>query len=216
MEDEDVEPQDTPVPTSVPSPDYSPPHEQPQQSNQMTIGPDRGLLVEGSQSLVRVKLPGCFTPSRVFFLEEMEFNRDWLTEAISEPESMELAAIWLILQLRANQTVDPGLALPAWYPTQLLGYSTQTLTYRFDFLRQQAQREPPSMDQTFRMLECFVKAGQVRSHLTLKRTTKRKLAREASRKGMPAKQPRAGGAESSQSQQRGLRTAWTHSFSRSL
>ena len=69
MEDEDFDPQDTLVPTSVPSPDYSPPDEQPLQPNQMTIGPDRGVLVLGSQSLVRVKLPGCFKPSRVFFLE---------------------------------------------------------------------------------------------------------------------------------------------------
>ena len=153
--------------------------------------------MDGSQSLVRVKLPGCFTLRRVFCLEDPEFNRDWMTEAISEPESMELAAIWLILRLRANQTVDPGLAPPVWYPAQLLGYSTQTLTDRFNFLKQQAQRELPSMDQTFRMLECFVKAGQIRSHLTLKRTTKRKLAREASRKGPPAKQPRAGVAQSS-------------------
>ena len=94
MEDEDVEPQDT----SVPPPDYFPPHEQPQQPNQMTIGPDRGLLVDGSESLVRVKLPGCFTPRRVFCLEDPEFNRDWMTEAISEPESMELAVIWHILR----------------------------------------------------------------------------------------------------------------------
>ena len=84
-----------------------------------------------------------------------------MTKSISEPESMELATIWLILRLRANQTVDPGLAAPAWYPAQLLGYSNQTLTDRFDFLRQQALREPPSMDQPFRMLECYVKAGQV-------------------------------------------------------
>ena len=139
----------------------STPHERPQQSNKLTIGPDRGLLVEVSQSLVRVKLPGCFTPRRVFCLEDPKFNRDWMTEAISEPESMELAAILLILRIRAKQTVDPGLAPPAWYPAQLLGYSTQTLTDRFDFLRQQAQREPPSMDQSFRMLECYVKAGQV-------------------------------------------------------
>ena len=126
----------------------------------MTIGPDRGLLVDGFQSLVRVKLPGCFTPRRVFCLEDPKFNRDWMTEAISEPESMELAAIWLILRLRANQTVDPGLPLPMWYPAQLLGYSTQNLTDRFDYLRQQAQRDLPSMDQTFQLLECFVKAGQ--------------------------------------------------------
>ena len=74
-------------------------------------------------------------PSRVVFLEDPEFNREWMTESISEPESMELAAIWLILRLRANQTVDPGLAPPALYPAQLLGYSTQTLTDRFGFLR---------------------------------------------------------------------------------
>ena len=76
-----------------------------------------------------------------------------MTESISEPESMELAAIWFILRLRANQTIDPGLAPPAWYPAHLLVYSTQTLTDRFDFLRQQAQ--------SFRMLECYVKAEQV-------------------------------------------------------
>ena len=75
MEDEDVKPQNTPVPTSVPPPDYSPPDEQPLQPNQMTISPDRGVLVLGSQSFVRVKLPSCFTPSRVFFLEDPEFNR---------------------------------------------------------------------------------------------------------------------------------------------
>ena len=76
----------TAVPTSVHSPDYSPPDEQPPTPNQMTIGPDRGVLVQGSQSLVRVKLPGCFTPSRVFFLEYPEFNREWMNESISEPE----------------------------------------------------------------------------------------------------------------------------------
>ena len=71
---------------------------------------------------------------------------------------MELATIWLILRLRANQTVDPGLDAPVWYPAQLLGYSNKTLTDRFDYLRQQALREPPSMDQPFMMLECYVKA----------------------------------------------------------
>ena len=118
---------------------------------------------------------------------------------------MELAAIWLILRLRANQSVDPGLAAPVWYPAQLLGYSSPTLQDRFDYLRQQALREAPSEDQPYRMLECYVKAGQVRSHLTQKRTSKRKLAREASRMGTPAKQQRTGGAETSPSQQRSLR-----------
>ena len=70
--------------------------------------------------------------------------------------------------ITVNQTVDPGLAAPIWYPAQLLGYSNQTLTDRFDYLRQQALREPPSMDQHFMMLERYVKAGQVRSHLTQK------------------------------------------------
>ena len=57
------------------------------------------------------------------------------------------------------------------------------------------------MDQTFQLFECFVKAGQVSQHLTLRRTAKRKLAREASQKGTSEKQPkRAGGAQSSQSQ----------------
>ena len=74
MEDEDFEPQDTPVPTSVPSPVYSPTHEQPQQSNQMTIGPARGVLVVGSHSLDRVKLSGCCILSRVFFLEDPELD----------------------------------------------------------------------------------------------------------------------------------------------
>ena len=76
----------------------------------------------GSQSLVS----RCFTPSRVFFLEDPEFNRIWMTESISEPESMELATIWLILRLRANQTVDPGFAPPAWYPIKVARYFTQT------------------------------------------------------------------------------------------
>ena len=131
-------------------------------------------------------------------LEDTEFNREWMKEAISESESMEVA---VILRLWANQTVDPGLVLPPWYPTQLLGYSTQILKARFNYLRQQAQRDPPSMDQTFQLLECFVKAGQVSHHLTVRRTAKRKVEREASRKGPPEKQPkRAGGAQSSQSQ----------------
>ena len=71
MEDEEVELQDTSVPTSVPSSGYSPPgpDDHPPTPNQMTIGPDRGVLVQGSQSLFRVKLPGCFTPSSVFFLK---------------------------------------------------------------------------------------------------------------------------------------------------
>ena len=64
MEDEDSEPPDTSVPTSVPSPVYSPPHEKPQHPSQMTIGPVRGLLVDGSQSLVSIRLPSCFTPRR--------------------------------------------------------------------------------------------------------------------------------------------------------
>ena len=133
MEDEEVETQDTSAPASVPSPDYSPPDDQPPTPNQMTIGPDRGLLVQGSQSLVRVKLPDCFMASRIFFLEHPEFNQEWMTESISEPESiMELAAIWLKLRLRENQTVDPGLTAPVWYPAQLLGYSNQTLQDRFD------------------------------------------------------------------------------------
>ena len=82
---EDVEPQDTPVSTSVPSPDYSPPDEQPPTANQMTIGPDRRVLMQGSQSLDRVKLLFFFTPSRVFFLEDPELNREWMTESISQP-----------------------------------------------------------------------------------------------------------------------------------
>ena len=63
MEDEDVKPQNTPVPTSVPPPDYSPPDEQPLKPNQMT-------------EECWCWAPGCFTPSRVFFLEDPEFNRD--------------------------------------------------------------------------------------------------------------------------------------------
>ena len=43
-----------------------------------------------------------------------------MTEAISEPESMEMAAIWLILRLRANQFVDPGL-LPPVVPSTVVG-----------------------------------------------------------------------------------------------
>ena len=101
--------------------DEDSPHDLNPHPSQMTIGPDRGLLVDGSQSLVRIRLPGCFTPRRVFCPEASEFNREWMTEAVSELESMELVAIWLILRLRANQTVDPGLVLPPWYPAQVLG-----------------------------------------------------------------------------------------------
>ena len=132
----------------------------PDPKKQARSPPISAWYLQGSQSLVRVKLPSCFMPSRVVFLEDPEFNREWMTESISEPESMELAAIWLILRLRANQTVDPGLAAPAWYPAQLLGYSNKTLTDRFDYLRQQALREPPSTNQPYMLLDCYVKEHQ--------------------------------------------------------
>ena len=154
---------------------------------------------------MRAKLPGCATASRVFFLEDPPFNRDWMLDSISEAESLELAAVWLILRLRANQSVDPGLTAPVWYPAQLLGYSTPTLTDRFDYLRMQALRVEPRGAPPYRMLDCFVSAGRVRSHQSLKKTTKRKLAREVSRKGTPAKQTRNGGHESSPPQQGRLR-----------
>ena len=99
--------------SSVPSPEYTPPDDQPLIPEQMTIGPDHGVAVRGSQSLVRAKLPGCFTASRVFFLEDPPFNREWMLDSISESESLELAAVWLILRLRANQSVDPGLTARA-------------------------------------------------------------------------------------------------------
>ena len=66
MEEEDSEPPDTSVQASVPSPVYSPPNDLPPQSSQITIGPDRGLLVDGSQSLVRIRLSGCFTARWIF------------------------------------------------------------------------------------------------------------------------------------------------------
>ena len=87
-------------------------------------------------------------------------------------------------RLRANQSVDPALVLPSWYPAQLLGYSTQMLTARFDTLRHLPQRDPPSIDQPFQLLECFVKAAQVTEYLTAKRAAKRKWVSEDSGKGL--------------------------------
>ena len=155
--------------SSVPSPDYSPPDDPSRIPEQLTIGPDHGVAVRGSQTLVRAKLPGCFTAFRVFHLEDPPFNRDWMLDSLTEAESLELAAAWLILRLRANQSVDPGLTAPVWYPAQLLGFSTPTLTDRFDYLRMQALRAEPRGAPPYRMLDCFVSAGRVRSHQSLKK-----------------------------------------------
>ena len=155
--------------SSVPSPDYSPPDEPSQIPEQLTIGPDHGVAVRGSQTLVRSKMPGCFTASKIFHLDDPPFNRDWMVDSLTEAESLELAAAWLILRLRANQTVDSGLTAPVWYPAQMLGFSTTTLTDRFDYLRMRALRAEPRGAPPYRMLDCFVDAGRVRSHQSQKK-----------------------------------------------
>ena len=83
MEDEDSETLDTSGEASVPSFDSCIPNDLPQQSSQIAVGPDRGFLVDGSGSLVRIRFPGCYTARRVYRLEDPQLNRMWMTTAIT-------------------------------------------------------------------------------------------------------------------------------------
>ena len=100
---------------------------------------------------------------KVFHSYEMETFRKWRMHA--KKESMEMAGIWLTLMLRADQTVEPSLLPPLWYPITHLGYSNHILQASFDFLRHQALREPTGEVAPFQLLDCYVKATQITEYL---------------------------------------------------
>ena len=84
-ENEEFEPPANQEEANVPSSAPHLPNDLPQQSSQIALGPDRGILVNGSRNLVRIRFPGCFTKRRVYCLQDPQLNLMWMTTAMTEP-----------------------------------------------------------------------------------------------------------------------------------